>query len=307
MLQQAIEEIRRIGASGKQPESWGEFFFGFIVLMLLLGVILTLLERWFPEQMSQPSVLRRPGAKVDYAYWWINHFLDKVAAIGMLFIALAILLLRIPRFESVLSLQPVPLQALEAFVIGDLIGYWTHRSMHEIPWLWRFHAVHHSSTNLDWLAGGRVHPVETVVTKLIPFAAIFCLGFSPAIGIVFGPVVALHAIFLHANVRWDFGALRWIVSSPAFHRWHHAAEPDAINKNYAGLFPFYDRWFGTAYFPEARRPVLFGLLAERDEFPDGLWKQIRYPWRRCGTLIKAQATAKKPMSDVQPPYPSNQA
>ena len=96
-------------------------------------------------------------------------------------------------------------------------------------------------------------------TKLVPFPVILLLGFSPAIGIVFGPLVALHAIFQHANVRWHFGPLRWVVASPAWHRWHHAVEPEAIDKNYAGLFPFYDRIFKTAYFPK-RAPTVFGLV-----------------------------------------------
>lgn len=263
---------------GKPPESWTEFFLGFFVLVGLLALILGLLERWFPEQPAQPNVFRRAGARTDFAYWCLGHALGKVSGIAMLIVAFGILLLKIPRFESLLAWQPVPLQAFEAFLIGDFVGYWNHRALHEIPWLWRFHSVHHSSTQVDWLAGGRVHPVETFLTKIVPFAVIFLLGFSPAIGIFFGPLIGLHAIFQHANVRWDFGPLRWWIASPSWHRWHHSAEPEALNKNYSGLFPFYDRMFGTAYFP-LRAPKVFGL-AEGTAFPNRIWDQLRYPWRR---------------------------
>jgi sterol desaturase/sphingolipid hydroxylase (fatty acid hydroxylase superfamily) len=278
MWQEAQTELKRIASMGKAPESWPEFFFGFLILVAALALILGLLERWFPEQPLQTAALRRAGARTDFAYWCLGHALGKVTGLAFLIIAFAILLLKIPRFETLLAWQPIPLQAIEAFLIGDLFGYWSHRALHEIPWLWRFHAVHHSSKQVDWLAGGRVHPVETFLTQIVPFSVIFLLGFSPAIGIAFGPILGLHAIFQHANVRWDFGPLRWVITSPSWHRWHHAAEPEALNRNYSGLFPFYDRIFRTAHFPK-RAPTSFGL-ANEPAFPEKLWDQLRYPWRR---------------------------
>jgi sterol desaturase/sphingolipid hydroxylase (fatty acid hydroxylase superfamily) len=120
-----------------------------------------------------------------------------------------------------LSIGVPPKQALEAFLFGDFMP--------------------RTPVPRSWIGSqSGAHPVETVLTKLVPVAVIFVLGFSPAIGIV-------------------FGSLRWLVASPSWHRWHHAAEPEALNKNYSGVFPFHDRLFQPA------------------EFPASLWDQLRYP------------------------------
>ena len=82
---------------------------------------------------------------------------------------------------------------------------------------------------------------------------------------------------VHANVGWSFGPLRHVVTSPAYHRWHHSAEPEARNKNFAGLFPFWDRLFGTLYMPKDRRPTRFGVAG--DAPPAGFLPQLLYPLR----------------------------
>jgi sterol desaturase/sphingolipid hydroxylase (fatty acid hydroxylase superfamily) len=65
--------------------------------------------------------------------------------------------------------------------------------------------------------------------------------------------------FIHANLRWRFGPLEWLVATPAFHHWHHTNDgPDYINKNYAPTLPWLDRIFGTLYLPKNRQPERYG-------------------------------------------------
>ena len=59
-----------------------------------------------------------------------------------------------------------------------------------------------------------------------------------------GVILSFYAIFVHANVPWSFGPLRYVIATPAFHRWHHAAEEQGLNHNFAGLFPLFDLLFG---------------------------------------------------------------
>lgn len=91
--------------------------------------------------------------------------------------------------------------------------------------------------------------------------------------------VSVQATFIHANVRLEFAPLRWIVATPRFHHWHHAAEAEAVDKNFAVHLPLLDRIFGTAYLPQGRWPAAYGL-AGGASLPDGYARQLVAPFRR---------------------------
>jgi sterol desaturase/sphingolipid hydroxylase (fatty acid hydroxylase superfamily) len=178
--------------------------------------------------------------------------------------------------QAAIAAQPVWLQCLEIIVITDFFGYFSHRLAHETPWMWRFHAVHHSIREMDWLAAARLHPLDQVVTKPVGFAVLYACGFSKTVfGVSFAWLI-FWAFFLHANVRIGFGPLLRVISTPEFHHWHHAADAPAQNKNYAGLFPIWDILFGTFYAPRKRMPDAYGAS---DRVPTGYLKQMLYPFR----------------------------
>lgn len=172
--------------------------------------------------------------------------------------------------------QPAWLQAIEVLLIGDFVGYWTHRLFHGRR-LWRFHAVHHASRHLDWLSSVRLHPVNDAVARMSGVVPILLLGFPPAVLAAYVPFLTLWAILLHANLPWSFGPFRYVIASPTFHRWHHTSEDEGLDKNFAGLFPFLDVTFGTFYMPYGRQPQRFGLKDET--VPEGLLGQLAYPFR----------------------------
>jgi sterol desaturase/sphingolipid hydroxylase (fatty acid hydroxylase superfamily) len=91
-------------------------------------------------------------------------------------------------------------------------------------------------------------------------------------------LVAAQATFIHANVRWEFRALRRVVATPGFHHWHHAAEREAIDRNFAVHTPIWDLLFGTYYFPD-RWPAEYGISGQRD-IPSRWLTQLVYPFRR---------------------------
>src|SRR5262249_2556324 len=119
--------------------------------------------------------------------------------------------------DTLLARQPLPLQALEMLVIGDFIGYWTHRWFHGRR-LWKFHAIHHSSEDLDWLSAVRLHPINDWVSRWIQASVLVVLGFAPAAVAAYVPFLTFYAIFVHANVGWGFGKLGVLLASPKFHR-----------------------------------------------------------------------------------------
>ena len=136
--------------------------------------------------------------------------------------------------------------------------------------------MHHSSEDLDWLGSVRVHPVNDLVTKLAQATPFLLLGFNPFVSLSAAPVLTFYAIFLHANVNWDFGPLRYVIATPAFHRWHHSKDREAWDKNFAGLFVFWDILFGTFYMPRDRPPQNFGIP---EAFPKDFVGQLTHPLR----------------------------
>lgn len=149
---------------------------------------------------------------------------------------------------EVMHLLPDWGQIIVMLLLTDLFGYFGHRALHEVPVLWRFHRIHHSSEHIDWLATSRVHPIDLgfqFSMNSLPFIA---LGYDRLPAWMSG-VLYLYPFILHANARLRMGLLERIAVSPVFHHWHHADHPQAYNKNYAALFTFWDRLFRTTYLP----------------------------------------------------------
>src|SRR5271169_573405 len=113
-------------------------------------------------------------------------------------------------------------------------GYAGHRAAHEVPLLWRFHRVHHSVREMDWLAANHLHPLDETFGRSAAVLPLYALGFGRISLGAFVILITVQAIFIHANLRMNFGPVRWFIATPQFHHWHHAREPQAYNTNYAG-------------------------------------------------------------------------
>lgn len=130
---------------------------------------------------------------------------------------------------------------------------------------------------MDWLAGSRLHLVDVAVTRGLTYVPIYLLGFAETALVAYVAFVSIQATFIHANVRFNFGALRWVMATPQFHHWHHGAEPEAIDKNFAVHLPLLDRIFGTCYLPGDRWPASYGL-AGGQPVPPGYVRQLVDPF-----------------------------
>jgi sterol desaturase/sphingolipid hydroxylase (fatty acid hydroxylase superfamily) len=255
---------------------------GILIALAGLGVLLYTLERLFPSVRGQP--LWRPDSSVDVVYCLFTPLVTR-AILKIVGVAGVVLVLAAfgrqggskltEGFGPVVS-QPLWLLVIEMFVLGDLVGYWTHRGFHHRR-VWKFHAVHHSSTQLDWLSALRVHPVNDLVSKLVPPVLLACLGFPVKALAGYVPLLTLYAVVQHANLSWSFGPLRYVLASPLFHRWHHTTEEQGLNKNFAPLFPFVDLLFGTFYMPSGKQPERFGTSATK--VPETVLGQLLFPFR----------------------------
>lgn len=183
---------------------------------------------------------------------------------------------------------PLWLQGLIMIVVGDAIGYWTHRLQHAEP-LWDFHAVHHSPESMDWLTAVRLHPVNDIISRVCQASPLLILGFSPLAVDLYAAFLSSYVAFIHANVRWNYGPFRYVLASPVFHRWHHTKDEEGLGKNFAGLFPIFDVVFGTFYMPQDEQPKNFGIYG--DPLPENFWAHLLYPLRNWKVLQKASRTA----------------
>jgi sterol desaturase/sphingolipid hydroxylase (fatty acid hydroxylase superfamily) len=248
-----------------------------IIGLGVLFVLFTVMESLWPEDRSQPKV--RPGYLTDILYFLllvpIARFIGTIAIV----IGFVIVVHILPQQYGLLDIkgQPLWLQGIEILLLGDFLGYWAHRAFHKVPVLWPYHAIHHSSEKLDWLAAARVHPVDSFVTKVLVSVPFFFIGFSPSAVTGYVLFLTIYPIYLHANLSWGYGPLRYVISSPAFHRWHHTAEEEGLDKNLAGLFPLFDLVFGTFYMP-GRASRRYGLAGEH--LSNNIFSQLWYPFRR---------------------------
>jgi len=266
-----VQVAGEIGAA-----SWFGLDF-FVLNLLLYAAVFVPLERVFALRSDQP-VFRRAWP-VDLTYFFINSLLIEILSILTLKPALILFdWARVGWVSATVESLPILVQVPALLLVADFTQYWVHRTFHVVPFLWPFHAIHHSIEEMDWLAGSRLHLVDVILTRGLTYVPIFVLGFSLQALTVYVFVVAAQATFIHANVRWEFRALRRFVATPAFHHWHHSADREAVDKNFAVHTPIWDILFGTYFLPD-RWPAQYGLSHQRDV--PGRWvTQLVYPFRR---------------------------
>lgn len=273
-----------LGGANVQPQEtrdWG-IFFGldfFVVNLLAAGFMYAPLERAFPHRRTQR--LFRPEWREDLFYYLVSSMFVQMLS----FLALA------PQefvnahtnnwdaFRAAVASLPWLVQFLIVLVASDLAQYWFHRLFHKIPFLWGFHAVHHSAKSMDWLAGSRMHFVEIILLRSVTSLPLFTLGFAPSVMQAYIAFVYVWSGLLHANVGGDFNRLGHWVATPRFHHWHHGLEREAFDVNFAIHFPFLDKLFGTFHLPAGRWPQDYGIP---EDVPKSYWRQLLYPWTRTG-------------------------
>lgn len=248
--------------------------------LALLVVIFVPLERLFARR---PSKTLHKGVAADLGFFFISGLVPTLLlAVPLSLIAWGaheVLPYRVQAFAAGL---PFWARAAASLVVGEIGAYWGHRWTHEIPLLWRFHSVHHSPEHVYFLTSSHAHPIDNVFVRLCGFAPLYFLGLASPVSVSGNLIPTLIVIgttiwgfFIHSNLRLRLGPLEWLISTPAFHHWHHTMT-DHKDHNYAAMLPWVDRLFGTHYLPR-HWPEAYGT---ETKLPTSLLGQLAHPFRR---------------------------
>jgi len=261
----------------------------FVLDLMGSTLVFVFIEKMIPLRKEQPVF--RPAWQGDLTHFFVNHLI-----VGFVLLATNRIVHTlfgwavIPAVQSLIDSLPFVVQLFAVVLAADLVQYWTHRAYHEIPFLWRFHSVHHSAEHMDWLAGSRQHILELIFTRVMVLAPIFVLGFSQDVIDVYVIIVGFQAVFNHCNVSVRLGPMRYLLVTPNFHHWHHSRDTEAIDKNYAAHFAFLDYLFGTAVTADRKWPDRYGVVG--DYVPAGFAKQQAFPF--IGSTQSRERNTKPP-------------
>jgi sterol desaturase/sphingolipid hydroxylase (fatty acid hydroxylase superfamily) len=253
----------------------------FTAFFILQGLAMLVIENLRPVQKID-HIKKEFWRDTSYAYF--STFLTApLIAFLSVFLAAYLLAPLFPFqiFDADIQALPFWLQVVLGLFIIDLCVYIRHRFMHIN--LWQVHAIHHSPDEINWLTHYRIHPIEQIIAGVINTTALHIVGFGGE-GIIYAQMIMTGVdIFNHANIRLRFPSpLCYILASPDYHKWHHAAILQAKDKNFAVVFPIIDLIFNSCYFPSGL-PNAVGFINENKSsriFPDKFLKQLTYPFGR---------------------------
>lgn len=248
----------------------------FVLNVLFTGFLFIPVERLFAHR---EQLVFRDEWREDLFYYLVSSMLVQI--LTYLTFAPATTILSIAPLTGTRAWVgglPFVVQFFAIMFLTDFVQYWVHRTFHRVPWLWRFHAVHHSAQHMDWMAGARMHFLEIIVLRSTTVIPMVVLGFSATAINAYIFLVYLYSTFVHANLGWRLSFIEKLFVTPRFHHWHHGIEREAIDVNFAIHFPIIDRVFGTYYLPEDKWPAGYGIKGH--PVPKGYLAQFKYPFRR---------------------------
>ena len=257
------------------------YFYG----LILISIIVFGLEIVFPWRKNQPIL--RKDFWLDIFYMFFNFFiLNLIVLIALSNVTEQIFndFLSNFRLQSAslaivdLSKYPKIISLLIFFIVTDFVQWNTHRILHRVPFLWKFHKIHHSVKEMGFAAHLRYNWLEPVVYKSLQYIPIALIG-----GFSIQDVFIVHFITItighlnHANLGWDYGVFKYVFNNPKMHIWHHSKEfHNKYGSNFALSLSVWDYIFKTDYIPKDGRDIELGFQGDED-FPDQFIKQQIYP------------------------------
>jgi sterol desaturase/sphingolipid hydroxylase (fatty acid hydroxylase superfamily) len=264
---------------------FGDTLLKVVPVTIVLAIVFSVLSRFWACNPGEPW-WRKQDLITDVCYWFFVPLFGRVFRIGLLVLGASVvfnvkgadeLIAFYDNGHGPLSMLPLLVQGLLFIVLSDFMLYWTHRLFHG-GGFWKYHAIHHSPVELDWISAARFHPVNLFIGTIAVDVILLMAGISPNVMVWVGPFTTFHSAFVHANLNWTLGPFRYVIATPVFHRWHHTSLQEGGNTNFAGTFPLWDVLFGTFRMPESLLPQKYG--ADDDRIPTDFGGQLVHPFQQ---------------------------
>ena len=224
----------------------------------------------------------RNATRADVIYFLLAAPIDRLQSV--LLIGLLAGTAQYHQYIQVFDFWPkdahVLLQLFLVILIVDFFKYWYHRWTHEVPFLWKFHSIHHSLDRLEMLRASYFYPIDIFLTVAIGTFALLMFGVGYEVIIFHNVFAGITGLLNHSNADLDCGFFDHFLNSPGHHRTHHWVDLKGSQTNYGSFFNFVDRIFGTRYLPD-RETLLAEPLGLDDsyEMPDTVLEQMAVPFR----------------------------
>ncbi len=249
--------------------------------LIAISLAFAVAERLRPARREQRAV--RPQLGNDLAYMAFNgHFFALLSGAVLSWIGWSAWSAEkapepLAPFGMSVTEWPIAVQFLVLLVVADFLQWCIHRLLHAVPFLWRFHKLHHSIHAMDWAGNFRFHWVEIVVYRSLLYLPLTLLGGSGSVLFAVAVFATAWGHFNHSNFDVGIGRLGYVFNSPGMHLWHHDASAEGGKaKNFGIVLSLWDWLFGTAYWPQGRDPQRIGYL-EDAEMPANLVRQLGFP------------------------------
>ena len=177
---------------------------------------------------------------------------------------------------------PWAIDLLLFFLIADFVQWGVHNALHRIPFLWKFHKIHHSVKEMGFAAHLRYHFLETFAYQSVKYIALSMIfGFSLENAFIVYSLTVIIGHFNHANLNWDYGPLKYFFNNPKMHIWHHVKELPAEypnGMNFGISLSLWDYLFRTAYIPSDGRDIELGF-PDDENYPETFVNQVIEPFK----------------------------
>ena len=178
---------------------------------------------------------------------------------------------------------PTWLEIIAAIMILDFISqYVVHYLLHKIPFMWRFHTVHHSDTHVDVTSGTRHHPIDFIFRETFALFGVVIAGLPVAYYLLYRVLTVLFTYFSHANIDlplWLDKAISYIFISPNTHKFHHHHKIPWTDTNFGNIFSLWDRIFGTFLYKDTK-DIIYGVDILEFKKSENLRYQLEVPFKR---------------------------
>lgn len=243
------------------------------VVILSIGFVVMLLEKILPFEKQW---LSGTDWNLDFLYYFINYGIKVFAEITFIWYAGSFAVVQL--FPTQL---PFWIQAFLALAIIDFFLFFVHYLSHKYEWLWKLHAIHHSSERLYFLNGEKRHALHQVLEGFPGIVLCLLIGTPQPVLVAALAFLAINMFMQHTNLDYKAGVFRYFFCVAELHRWHHRADYKDAQVNFGGWLTIWDKIFGTLYYnPNLKQELGEIGIKEEPNFPKSYLKQFIYPFSK---------------------------